>query len=146
MKKPFGNRSKWLFRKGDNDCCLFQAIVVKTCDIPRIRDMSRILSQTQLHGAAFCFPTGLFLRRKLDFGKSLDFAIKIGRSNCQFVHLPSRLVQQNSFRSWAQFLYLSQLWFHNCVIAAAKILNFAGRKFPRQIGPGGVRPVGEIRH
>jgi hypothetical protein len=31
------------------------------------------------------------------------------------------------------------------VIAAAKILNFAGMKFPRQIGPDGVRPVGEIR-
>jgi hypothetical protein len=32
-----------------------------------------------------------------------------------------------------------------CVIAAAKILNFAGVKFPRQIGLDGVRPVGEIR-
>jgi hypothetical protein len=31
------------------------------------------------------------------------------------------------------------------VIAAAKILNFAGVKFPRQIGLDGVRPVGEIR-
>jgi hypothetical protein len=33
----------------------------------------------------------------------------------------------------------------NFVIAAAKIFNFAGMKFPRQIGPDGVRPIEEIR-
>jgi len=97
MKKPFGFCSKWLFRKEDNVDCLFQAGFVKTCDMPQIRDMSRILSQTQLHGAASCFPTGLFLPRKFGFGKSLDFAIKIGRSNCQFMHLPRSLGHQILF-------------------------------------------------